>query len=50
MENEVKVDEFDVASLKITLDSNNILLNDFFQKGKIKSIELQQQVKLLKKN
>ena len=29
---EVKVDEFDVASLKITLDSNNILLNDFFQK------------------
>ena len=29
---EVKVDEFDVASLNITLDSNNILLNDFFQK------------------
>ena len=29
---EVTVDAFDVASLKITLDSNNILLNDFFQK------------------
>ena len=28
----VTVDAFDIASLKITLDSNNILLNDFFQK------------------
>ena len=28
----VEVDAFDVTLLKFTLDSNNIVLNDFFQK------------------